>query len=789
MLKPDEKGNGILATLERLARDNWHILLFALISISLPPTWLYSEDLYVIEEMAFANYDIFLDSNSYAWSSSINYGGPSTLGNMAALIPNAAFYRLLDSAGFSNHQIQIIFLQTFLLLIFFSINKFLRMFTAEKWIIVACALLYVLNFHFVSAIFYSAKMTHLILMPLLFVFSYRLLQTGKRKYVAYSFISLFLLQSIFANWAQAIPALAMIFLAIGHYVFETGESLKTVINTRLKEFALLALCVLPVMAYSLLIIWVQYTSNGIDLSPQGLNLSFKALTAPLNQVFQLRGAWWEYLGWEGVPYSPWLWFYTQWTTIAASFGLVIIALSAGFSKTKNKKFAFFLLFFVAAVFLATGSSFFPLLFELIFKFVPGFFIFREPWAKFMPYVVLSVSALLAISLERLKKQKIYPWVITIIFILLAAKAAPFVSQAFFSHTNAGWAKFFINPPNPWYDYEDWSKQNRDKYVLPLPYGDTDIRYTWYDGNLGNANKPIYPYFGHTNIIGEKFTKNRFSQVLDAFEKVNRTDFVKLGPVDYLLVQKDINQSVSEQRLVHQSKVKTYFQPTPEKTFDNKLYLYRVNPGIGTPVIFVPEKIIALENGTIADLPKIVSKSAYQPLTAIYLGDTPARPASLSTPKEIGMGLDYRKINPTQYRVSLSNARGAFPIILAESFQPNWKAYATKPTADDAKTADRLFEILFEPALPEETHAIANGYANSWFIDSEKICKNSAKCKQNSNGTYDFDLVLEFWPQRFFYANLAILGIIFGGCVTYLFYDWLREKRIMSANARSDVRGK
>jgi len=84
--------------------------------------------------------------------------------------------------------------------------------------------------------------------------------------------------------------------------------------------------------------------------------------------------------------------------------------------------------------------------------------------------------------------------------------------------------------------------------------------------------------------------------------------------------------------------------------------------------------------------------------------------------------------------------------------------------------------LQKPIINESNHLTANGYANSWIIDPQEICsENPDKCTENPNGTYDFELVIEFWPQRLFYIGLFILGITLCSCIIYLIYYFKKRK--------------
>ena len=92
----------------------------------------------------------------------------------------------------------------------------------------------------------------------------------------------------------------------------------------------------------------------------------------------------------------------------------------------------------------------------------------------------------------------------------------------------------------------------------------------------------------------------------------------------------------------------------------------------------------------------------------------------------------------------------------------------------------IWDTWFKKPLPEENHLVANGYANSWLVDLEEI-KKSGKYIQNSDGSIDFEMVIEFWPQRLFYLGLLTSGMTFLGCLGYLGYDWRKRGLIENRN--------
>lgn len=78
-------------------------------------------------------------------------------------------------------------------------------------------------------------------------------------------------------------------------------------------------------------------------------------------------------------------------------------------------------------------------------------------------------------------------------------------------------------------------------------------------------------------------------------------------------------------------------------------------------------------------------------------------------------------------------------------------------------------------IPEENHLMMSGYANSWVIDIDKLCGTNSFCTKNSDGTYDMELIVEFWPQRIFYIGSFISILSFLGCLGYLFRTYVINK--------------
>ena len=151
------------------------------------------------------------------------------------------------------------------------------------------------------------------------------------------------------------------------------------------------------------------------------------------------------------------------------------------------------------------------------------------------------------------------------------------------------------------------------------------------------------------------------------------------------------------------------------------------------------------------------------------------------------------ISPVKYRVRVHNVEGTFPLVMSESFHEGWKAYLTDSSnlkleirnlklpeiqgtiQNDDLPSGSIYETWFKKAIIDDTnHLMVNGYANSWTIDVNKICNDGLKCVRNADGSYDFELVIEFWPQRLYYLGLAISLTTLISCLLYL--SWVRIKK-------------
>ncbi len=143
--------------------------------------------------------------------------------------------------------------------------------------------------------------------------------------------------------------------------------------------------------------------------------------------------------------------------------------------------------------------------------------------------------------------------------------------------------------------------------------------------------------------------------------------------------------------------------------------------------------------------------------------------TLAKPKAV----TYTIINPTKKTVHISSATTPFYLAMSESYHPQWVALFAN---DKIQGPIKSWVPFAKPdKIDTESHFELDGFLNGWYVDVDKYCKAQGLCTKNANGSYDMDLVIEFWPQRWFYVGLIISGTTFVVVVGSLLFLCLRRR--------------
>ena len=741
-----------------ILKKNWLYLVFIVLSILLPAIWITKNYTYMSEEDNFANYQNVIYKNTFSWGTKINEGNAVSPNSDLSIIPTGDFFYFLSTLHVPSYWIQRIYLSAILFFTFIFFSLFLKLFVSDNAIILAGTLFYYLNFYTKSTVFYSAKMLQLILLPLFFLFMFRYLETKQTRYTIYNFLCLFFTQAIFTNMANAIPTLGIYLLAVFLFCIKHKVSATKFLREFTLKLGLFFLFLLPILFRVFLSYYFLYFRDN-SFTALRTNNAFTALTSFISLVFQFRGAWWEAESYQGASYNPWAWFYGHPLIIIISFVFIIIITVPFLKKKADKVYVFWFIVFLLSVLLTSGSSFIPALYRWLFNHIPLFFIFREPWAKFMPLTVFSFSVLLALSLKIFKKHYFTYFVLIIILI----RGFPFFSSNFFVHDTKRWFAPFIKLPEYWKGYQSWSINNRNTTMLSIPIN--YFKRNWYKENIGNANHPIATLFGYTNIL-YNFPNNSFGSLIQYFIDQNNPNFVKIANIDYSLVQKDIatgETDYSSAQKAFDNSLRSYFSDQPEFTFGHKLFVYPILPQYKLLRIYSADNAALVDHPN--DLLNAVSQPSFGQQSALFLKNQNLSNI-YSLEKELAplnnvdnnTRIDYLMINPSKYIVNLHHAAKKTLLIFAQNYHPDWKIFGS---SNDIAAID----------VP---HFVANGYANSWFLDEPTVCQEN-KCTRNTDGTYNTTFVIEYWPQKLFSLSWTLSLLTIAGSLCYLIWNRIKCK--------------
>lgn len=212
--------------------------------------------------------------------------------------------------------------------------------------------------------------------------------------------------------------------------------------------------------------------------------------------------------------------------------------------------------------------------------------------------------------------------------------------------------------------------------------------------------------------------------------------------------------------------KIKIEGTDWKTFEKNI---KVPEGSKKMTIFiyayptdnVTNNIVRYDNFQLIQLPDLEDR--------FYLVSEPKE--KLVEPKETNFDL----INPTKKLVHIKGATTPFFLAMSESYHPQWELQMNNEKIQGL--LDSWWPFAKREKVGEEYHYKLANFLNAWYVDVPELCKDDNKaCTKNEDGSYDMELVVEFWPQRWFYLGLLISGTTLVGCIGYLGYDFVRSRR-------------
>jgi len=494
--------------------------------------------------------------------------------------------------------------------------------------------------------------------------------------------------------------------------------------------------------------------------------AYKLSSVPLSEALRLLGLWALHSEYKGFPYFYWAPAYDTSIFIAIGFLMPLLAFASLLCKPRNKHVLFFSLVAIAGLFLMNGAypPFGWINIYLVTHIPFAIEVFSNPYMTGGMYLVLGYAFLLgyatSILYNRTLKVKlrfspnmsrIFGCILVcfIIFLIAGVYAFPLWTGEVLYPGNEIMASGRFNIPSYYYDASSWlDAQHGEFNVFPLPYSIVSYgAYTWEpkgfngpDPTESILHRPVVSSVSGGGI-GMYVAKSIISNSSDEVAKI-----LALMNVKYVLFHQDANWKfldghewyISTSAESFQSFLRAQSGLNFEKSF-GELDFYRNE--YWRPMHIYAASTAILVDGGLDEMIQVIEKDNFVPGESVLLLSDQLEPQQISALQTSNLtssnstdnvSVTYEKINPTNYVVHV-NASKSFYLVFSESYHKDWLAYA------DGQQ------------VPNEYHYMANGFANSWYI----------------NKTGSFTVTLEFWPQKLFYTGAAISITTLILCTLYI----------------------
>jgi len=140
---------------------------------------------------------------------------------------------------------------------------------------------------------------------------------------------------------------------------------------------------------------------------------------------------------------------------------------------------------------------------------------------------------------------------------------------------------------------------------------------------------------------------------------------------------------------------------------------------------------------------------------------------------------FERINPTKYKLHITNATEPYFLVFSETFHKNWQVFLSKDNNKIISSASvnnigegyignqfvnrNIFETFNLKQVSSGKHIMVNGYANGWLIDPTDV-----------GNKHEYTLIVEMVEQRVFYISLFISLVTVAGLVIVGIYMYLRH---------------
>jgi len=368
-------------------------------------------------------------------------------------------------------------------------------------------------------------------------------------------------------------------------------------------------------------------------------------------------------------------------------------------KVKTHKYLLFILlvslFFIKGLNLPFGKEFFSVLFNIF----PFMGVFRNPFEKFGLIILIPYSIFFALGYfylsNRGRLSKILAKVLLVIAFVLVW---PFWTGKFIS----GSVK--IELPDYYKSANEYLNSLGSERLFHLPFLNGDgIRYSWGYRGL----EPSEFIFNRESISKSLRTSRYFDDFYLGLklylDQENFSNILYVAGVSNVIFHKDIDESWANEAGmdITEQNIKNWRDLKFEKEI-GLVRIYSLDKSKVVPRIYAVSKVIVVEDPS--GVMREILNSDFEPLSFVVTESN--EKLSNWTPN-----ISFEKINPMNYKVSVTGSKGNFILILANTYSDLWKAWIDKK------------QVL--------NHFVVNGFSNGWLVEEV--------------GDFSIDLILKVWP--------------------------------------------
>ena len=270
---------------------------------------------------------------------------------------------------------------------------------------------------------------------------------------------------------------------------------------------------------------------------------------------------------------------------------------------------------------------------------------------------------------------------------------------------------------------------------------------------GQGGQPEYMYLSNPTLTGEHTPIANLIEDNFCYQS-NSNNWIQLlqrTSVKYIALRKDIRPKFTScAKSWNQDHTSQILTNSPDLSLISQgeyVDLYQLDNDLFQPLISAPRdiQIVTPESSISANLiyPNTINQPKFD-LTTIN------NTLKIESPPQV----QFQKLNPTRYSVSLSNMTSPFILFFNQNFNSKWQLISPGHSK-----LSSIINLIYPPKkslINNNQHLIANGYANAWFVDPESICQLTI-CTQTNN-KLDTQIIIEFWPQKTFYLSLILSSI-------------------------------